>query len=118
MNLETLLNRLSCAPETVEFVDVMAVIEANYAYQPAAFNNGLGDSAVLNAAGTNEGSCKIFAFARIQGLNQADTLACFGHYYRQDVLENSDGDNHQNIRQFMLSGWDGIEFTSQALIAK
>lgn len=118
MTLETLLSALSGAPETLEFSDVMSVIEANYSYQPTEFKNGSGDARVINAAGTNEGSCKIFAFARLQGLNKQQTLACFGSYYRNDVLGNPDGQDHQNIRQFMVSGWDAIEFSGQALTAK
>jgi len=116
--LEELLSTLVSAPETIEFTDVISVIEANYDYRPTEFKNGLGDSAVINAAGTNESSCKIFAFAKLRGLNQRQTLACFGDYYRKDVLGNPEGQDHQNIRNFMVSGWGGIEFLGQALFAR
>ncbi|WP_188863865.1 HopJ type III effector protein, partial [Aliivibrio fischeri] len=46
------------------------------------------------------------------------TLACFGQYYRHDVLENPQGDDHQNIRNFMVTGWAGVQFKTQALQAK
>lgn len=118
MTLEQLLDTLVSSPKTVEFTDVISVIEANYNYQPTEFKNGIGEAVVVNAAGTNEGSCKIFAFAQLQGLDKAQTLACFGDYYRKEVLQNPNGNDHQNIRNFMVSGWDGIEFSGQALLAR
>ena len=33
----------------------------------------------------------------------------WGQYYR-DVLKNPDGDDHQNIRNFMKYGWEGVPF--------
>lgn len=95
----------------VNFSDTMAVISENYAYQPTAFRNGL----LENAAGQNEGSCKIFAFARLHGLTEVQTLQLFGDYYRIDVLENPNATDHQNIRQFMQHGWSGISFENEAL---
>lgn len=114
MNLSTFLEKLQEQPEQIQFTDTMQVIEANYTYTATLFKNG--DTS--NEAGTNEGSCKIFAFAKLNFLEPESTLACFGDYYRKDVLKNPDGDDHQNIRQFMLHGWDGIEFDGDALKAK
>ena len=39
-----------------------------------------------------------------------ETLNCFGHYFREDVIGNPAGNNHQNIRQFILDGFDGLKF--------
>ncbi|MGH8558319.1 MAG: HopJ type III effector protein [Methylococcales bacterium] len=39
-----------------------------------------------NDAGTNEGSCKIFFFALLHGLEKDKTLKLFGDYYRIDIL--------------------------------
>ena len=114
MTIDSFLQKLSAAPETVEFTDTMAAIEAAYDYTPAAFNNG----ELLNEAGQNEGSCKLFAFAQLQGLSEAQTLACFGQYYRNDVLQHPDGNDHQNIRNFMQTGWSGIRFDGKPLSAK
>ncbi|NOT12044.1 MAG: HopJ type III effector protein [Methylococcaceae bacterium] len=102
----------------VGFDETMDVIAENYHYQPAEFSNGLGDDQLLNQAGTNEGSCKIFAFARIHQLNQQQTLNLFGDYFREDVLNNPAGTGHQNIRNFMRYGWDGICFKGEPLVAK
>lgn len=114
MSVDQLLTQLSSNPEKVEFSEVIAVIETNYNYQPASFTNG----STNNAAGSNEGSCKIFAFAQLNKLDSAATLACFGNYYREDVLQHPNADDHANIRNFMISGWDGIHFESTALTPK
>lgn len=101
----------------VKFEDTMAVIAENYDYQPTEFSNGL-QSPLRNAAGQNEGSCKIFAFARLHALDRSQTLALFGDYYRQDVLNHPDATDHQNIRRFMQDGWPGISFNGEALTLK
>jgi hypothetical protein len=48
-------------------------------------------------------------------LNEKQTLACFGKYYREDVLRHPENDDHANIRNFMLYGWEGIVFEGEAL---
>ena len=100
----------------VEFEDVIDVIDEYFDYTPTHFTNGHGHDTVNNQAGSNEGSCKIFAFATMQGLTEAETLACFGKYYRQDVLQHPEADDHANIRTFMRHGWKGIRFEQSALI--
>ncbi|MFA6161846.1 MAG: HopJ type III effector protein [Methylobacter sp.] len=102
---------------TASFDETIAVITENYHYQPTEFSNGLNDHTLVNQAGTNEGSCKIFAFAQINQLDQQQTLSLFGDYYR-DVLNEPQGTDHQNIRNFMQYGWDGIHFKGVALTAK
>lgn len=101
-----------------DFEDSIALIGALYDYTPTAFDNGQGEAMAQNAAGQNEGSCRIFAFAALNGLSEADTLACFGRFYRQDVLQNPDGRDHANIRNFMRHGWAGVRFHGQALAPK
>jgi hypothetical protein len=118
MSLSTLIQRIQQQPDQLQFDDVMAVIAEHYDYTPTRFSNGLGDGQVVNAAGQNEGSCKLFAFARLNGLDEAQTLACFGDYYRRDVLANPQGSDHANIRSFMRHGWPGIQFDQPALTAK
>lgn len=111
MNTHELIEKLRNQPEAVSFDEVIATIEANYQYQPTRFSNG----ETINEAGSNEGSCKIFAFAQLNGLDESQTLACFGRYYREDVLGNPDGSDHANIRNFMRQGWAGIRFEGVAL---
>jgi hypothetical protein len=114
MTLEAFINTLKSQPDTISFADTMAVIEATYHFTPMAFSNGN----TQNAADTNNGSCKIFAFGLLNGLSADQTLACFGDYYRVDVLGHPNGDDHQNIRNFMQSGWEGIQFEGNALQLK
>ena len=108
---QQLIEQTKNSPEAIDFTHVIETIEAEYKYTPAAFTNG----DLTNDAGTNEGSCKIFSFAEIHSLDQQETLALFGKYYREDVLGNPEGNDHGNIRNFMASGWAGINFTTQPL---
>ncbi len=114
MEIDTFLSRVK-EGEQVAFTDTMHLIDEHYDYQPVAFTNGPDSDRIANPAGTNEGSCKIFAFAKLQGLTEAETLALFGDYYRHDVLENPNGDNHANIRTFIRYGWKEIHFSDEAL---
>ena len=111
MIMTDFLNKLASTPKLIDFTDTMAVIEANYIFAPVAFSNG----DTHNAEGTNQGSCKLFSFAKLNQLDEQATLACFGDYYRQDVLKNPEGSDHANIRNFIKYGWSGITFEQQAL---
>lgn len=113
MTPETLIEQLYNNSEVLVFADVLATIDANYQYTPQAFTNG----AVENAAGTNEGSCKVFSFAQLNGLDQTQALTCFAEHYRS-VLATPEGIDHGNIRNFMQTGWAGINFADAALQVK
>jgi hypothetical protein len=103
--------------ENIRFQDVISAIDRNYDYTPTRFINGVGDDLLVNEAGTNEGSCKIFSFGRLHSLSKQQTLNCFGDYYRSEVLQNPHGKDHMNIRNFMRHGWHGIVFDGDALKA-
>ena len=96
-----------------KFADVLAFIDERYTHTPTAFQNG----AQHNAADQNQGSAKVFSFAQLQGLNEAQTLSLFAEHYAA-VLATPEQTDHQNIRQFMLNGWNGIRFEANALTAK
>ena len=112
MTLSAFLENLKSNPIKVSFSETIAVIDANYQFTPTAFSNGN----QFNNAGENSGSCKIFAFAKLNQLTELQTLSCFGSYYHDDVLQNPHGTDHQNIRNFMKFGWEGIHFEGEALI--
>lgn len=114
MTVEELIRTIRQAPQSIAFADVMETIAANYDYTPTAFANGTGEMRIVNRAGENEGSCKVFAFGKLIGLSELETLACFGEHYR-DVLETPDGSDHANIRTFMRSGWSGIALEGSPL---
>ncbi len=114
MKLDTFLTKLAVTPEKIEFSETMDVIDRHYDFTETAFVNG----SLTNNAGENSGSCKLFSFAKIHDLDATKTLACFGSYYRDDVLKNPDADNHQNIRNFLNTGWDAVSFSGNALSLK
>ena len=116
MSIADLIARLRDASASIEFNDVMKVIAENYECIPTRFVNGVGLAAVINEASINEGACKIFAFAQLNKLRDAETLACFGAYYRDDVLKMPKGDNSINIRNFIKDGWSGIRLGGEAFI--
>ena len=117
MTVENIINKIRQNPQDVSFDEVIAAIKENYQYTPTCFSNGLGEARVINEARQNEGSCRIFAFAQLHGLSEAETLSCFGKFYREDVLGNPAGNDHANIRNFMRDGWAGIVFDGEVLIS-
>lgn len=111
-SISHLLKALTLSPDTVVFDDVIATINANYTFTPTKFINGN----TTNEVGSNNGSCMIFAFAKLHDLTPEKTLALFGDYYRIDVLQNPEANDHANIRNFIQYGWEGITFEGNALI--
>jgi len=109
--------REKLASNTVAFSETLALVEKWYDVQSTAFTNGLDEQAVENAAGQNEGSLKVFALGRLNGFTPEQALASFGEHYR-DVLATPDGEDHQNIRQFMRHGWAGIQFHGAPMTLK
>jgi hypothetical protein len=108
---KTLLENLKA--KTISFVDVIATIDSLYHHTPTAFKNGDVD----NQANQNQGSAKVFSFAKLSQLSQQNTLALFAEHY-EAVLNTPEGNDHQNIRQFMQHGWDGVKFENSALSLK
>jgi len=98
----------------VDFKSVIQVIDSEYKFIPTRFVNGH----QVNEADTNNGSCKIFGFAKLNGLNEQATLNAFGDFYAVDVLQNPEKEDHQNIRNFMKSGWAGIKFDGDSVVKK
>ena len=118
LSVNELIAQVRSAPQSIEFQTVIDTITANFVYTPTRFTNGRGDDKMINEAATNEGSCRLFAFALLQGLNPEETLTLFGRYYRDDVLQHPDATDHANIRTFMRHGWAGIHFDGIALRPK
>lgn len=113
--IEIIIQQVKNSPDTVEFKDVINAIDESYDYEPTRFTNGSQNEKVINPAGENEGSCKIFSFAKINNLNVEQTLNCFGHYYRDEVLNHPERSDHQNIRTFIKYGWEQLDFEGTAL---
>ena len=113
--LDLLIKKIQTESETVSFQEIISFINAYYRYAPARCINGINYELVINEAGDNEGSCKIFAFAQMNELDEIQTLHCFGEYYRVDVLQHPDNDDHANIRTFIKYGWKYIKFDNRVL---
>ena len=109
-----ILSQLKLNPENIQFNDVISFIDEHYDFTPTPFRNGN----TSNEANQNNGSCKVFSFAKLNNLSQEETLFLFGDFYRNDVLKNPDGIDHQNIRNFIQFGWDRISFEGEALRKK
>ncbi|MDF2156912.1 HopJ type III effector protein [Algoriphagus sp. CAU 1675] len=109
-----LIEKITSSPESILFPEVIAYIDEHYAFTPTRFTNGK----TTNEANQNNGSCKIFAFAQLMDLDKKSTLQLFGEYYREEVLQNPEGSDHQNIRNFMEHGWEGIHFEGNPLTKK
>lgn len=97
----------------VQFAAVIEMIDSIYIHRPTAFKNG----EAFNEASQNQGSAKVFSFAKRIDLSVDDTLLLFAEHY-QSVLNTPKGVDHQNIRQFIKHGWDGIKFEGEALSVK
>ncbi|QTD36831.1 HopJ type III effector protein [Polaribacter batillariae] len=113
MNIQQFKTKLKSNPTAITFAETMQVIEEFYNFTPTAFTNG----ELKNKATENTGSCKLFAFAKLQKLTKEETLFCFGEHYK-NVLEDKDGDGHQNIRNFIKTGFKGLFFERKALELK
>ena len=113
MIIQQFITKLKVNPTQINFAETMQVIEDNYNFTPTTFING----DIKNKTGENSGSCKLFAFAKIQKLTKEEALFCFGEHYK-NVLEDENGESHQNIRNFMKSGFDGLSFEGEALELK
>lgn len=114
MTITAFLLKIKKSPSEITFQNTMDVIEANYTFNSTSFVNGN----IKNEVGQNSGSCKIFSFAKLQKLSKEEALNCFGDYYRNHVLGNPKGKDHQNIRNFMKTGWEGISFANEVLCLK
>lgn len=113
-DLHSFLSQLRNDPSSIAFQQSIDLIDQTYHFQAQAFTVG----AQVNAQGQNQGSCKLLAFGKTQQLSVEETLMLFGHFYRQEVLGNPDGQDHQNIRQLRLVGWSGVSFAAEPLTAR
>jgi len=109
-----LSEQIKNSPETIRFKEVIDYIDEHYDFTPTRFTNGK----TVNEADQNNGSCKVFSFGKLNNLTEDEVLSLFGDFYREDVLKNPEGTDHQNIRNFMESGWAGISFDGEALRKK
>ncbi len=109
--IQRLLQQLGS--KELQFKDILTHIEEHYVYTASAFRNG--DQ--YNAANENQGSAKVLSFAKLHHLSEGDTLKLFAEHY-EAVRHTPEGTDHQNIRQFIKNGWEGLQFDQQVLREK
>jgi hypothetical protein len=93
--------------------EVVEVIDTWYESGLIEFKNG----DIVNKQGENEGSAKILSYAALSNLDKETTLKLWGQYYRE-VLKDPNGDSHQNIRNFMKYGWEGVPFENGVALTR
>ena len=99
--------------QKLPFKEIIAYIDENFEYTASSFKNG----ALANAENENQGSAKIFYFAKLNNLSVEETLKLFAEHY-QAVLDDKEVSSHQNIRNFMEFGLNGISFEKEVLQPK
>jgi len=104
---------LEMSGDDIKFEDVIELIDNNYETQLLEFKNG----DILNNQGENEGSAKVLSYAALANMDKETTLKLWGQYYRE-VLADPEGDSHQNIRNFMKYGWEGVPFENGIALTK
>lgn len=104
---------LELLKKDIQFNDVLEVIANGYTYSASAFKNG--DQ--YNAENENQGSARVLYAAYLNQLTEEETLRLFGEHF-QSVLNNPEGSDHQNIRQFLKHGWSGVSFEREVLTSK
>lgn len=114
MKLDIFLKKLTDNPTAVTLDDTLAAVSESYDFTPVAFTNG----GVRYSTGQNVRSCQLLAFAMLHKLTKEQTLNCYGVYYREDVLKNPTGTDHEPIRNFMKHGWEGVSFDTMPLSAR
>jgi HopJ type III effector protein len=91
--------------DSLTFESVMELIDTHFESQLLEFKNG----DIVNKQGENEGSAKLLSYAALSDMDKATTLKLWGQYYRE-VQNDPNGSSHQNIRNFMKYGWEGVPF--------
>lgn len=97
----------------IDFKDVLTHITEHYIYTPTSFYNGN----LHNTTDQNQGSAKVLFFAQLHDLSEEQTLQLFAEHYNH-VIASPLGIDHQNIRQFMQMGWNGVKFENTVLRPK
>ena len=82
----------------------------------------------INTSGNISGKCgtmkkgkattRCLPKKKAQSLTKEEALACFGAFYFEEVLNDPTGTGHQNIRNFMNHGFDGLAINGTALSEK
>jgi hypothetical protein len=104
---------LEMSGDDLTFEEFITHCDENYEDGLIEFKNG----DIVNKPNENHGSAKVLSYAALADFDQETTLKLWGQYYR-DVKANPEGDDHQNIRNFMKYGWEGVDFYNGVALTK
>lgn len=104
---------LEMSGDDLMFDEFLTLCDEQYESGLVEFKNG----DMVNMPGENDGSAKVLSYGALAEFDQSTTLKLWGQYYR-DVLATPDRTDHQNIRNFMKSGWDGVDFYNGVALTK
>jgi len=96
---------LEMGGDDITFEEVTKLLDEHYESALCEFQNG----GLTNKPGENQGSANVLSYAALSNLDDESTLKLWGQYYR-DVKNTPSGTDHQNIRNFIKSGWNGVKF--------
>lgn len=99
--------------QKLPFGQIIEFIDHTYDCTPTSFING----SLNNESYENQGSAKILYFGQLNQLSKEETLKLFAEHY-EAVLNDREGNSHQNIRNFMLYGWERVSFFGVVLKLK
>mmetsp|Transcript_29928 Transcript_29928/g.62989 ORF Transcript_29928/g.62989 Transcript_29928/m.62989 type:complete len:213 (+) Transcript_29928:56-694(+) len=104
---------LEMSGDDLMFEEFITLCDEQYESGLIEFKNG----DIVNMPGENEGSAKVLSYAALADFDKEMTLKLWGQFYR-DVLATPDGTDHQNIRNFMKYGWEGVDFYNGIALTK
>jgi len=104
---------LEMGGDDLKFAEFVELVNEQYETGLLEFKNG----DVVNKPGENEGSAQVLSYAALANFDKEMTLKLWGEYYRQ-VVASPDGTDHQNIRNFMKTGWEGVPFENGIALTK
>jgi len=96
---------LEMGGDDITFEEVTELLDEHYESALCEFQNG----GLTNKPGENQGSANVLSYAALANLDDESTLKLWGQYYR-DVKNTPSGTDHQNIRNFIKTGWNGVTF--------
>eukprot|EP00579_Thalassiosira_antarctica_P000180 CAMPEP_0201866554 /NCGR_PEP_ID=MMETSP0902-20130614/1099_1 /ASSEMBLY_ACC=CAM_ASM_000551 /TAXON_ID=420261 /ORGANISM="Thalassiosira antarctica, Strain CCMP982" /LENGTH=214 /DNA_ID=CAMNT_0048391543 /DNA_START=35 /DNA_END=679 /DNA_ORIENTATION=+ len=104
---------LEMGGDDLMFDEFITLCDEQYEYGLIEFGNG----GMVNKEAENDGSAKVLSYAALADFDKEMTLKLWGQFYR-DVLAKPDGTDHQNIRNFMKTGWEGVDFSNGIALTK
>jgi aspartokinase len=95
------------------FSDVLKEINNDYFYSPNGFVVGENK----NDSSQNQGAARVLSYAKLKNLSLQQTLELFCEHYIE-VLDTKNSNSHQNIRELIKCGLEGVKFDDDVLVLR